>query len=212
MRRIALKVAVQPPLPLRDRERIFRQREMIHPDVDVSRRDEFLRCKPEQLQLHLRRGDLFADDLLLRLESGGQMRVVVNGDAVGPQIGDSIERCLERPQRLAWKPVDEIHAHGSEPRSPRLLHHRGRLRFALHAVDGTLNVRIEVLDAEAHPVETKAAQCCDRRGLHGPRVDLDRILAVGRELELRLAAWRKARKALRFRRTSACLRPSASAR
>ena len=89
-------------------------------------------------------------------------------------------------QRLAWKAVDEIHAHGIKRRSPRFLHHRGRLRFVLHPVDRALNVGIEVLDSEAYPVETKAAQCCDSCGLDGPGVDLDRILTVRRKLELRL--------------------------
>ena len=56
MSRVALKVAVKPPLSLRDRKRIFRQREMIHPDVHVARRNEFLRCKPKRLQLQFRLG------------------------------------------------------------------------------------------------------------------------------------------------------------
>ena len=95
---------MEPSLPLRDRERIFRQREMIHPDIDVACGDEFLRGKPEQLQLHLRRGDLFANDLLLCLEADGKMRVVVDGNAVRTQIGDSIERRLECPSDWRGRP------------------------------------------------------------------------------------------------------------
>ena len=47
-----------------------------------------------------------------------------------------------------------------------------------------LHLRIEVLDSEAQPVEPHLPQPCQPLPTHGTRVDLDRILAVGIQLEM----------------------------
>ena len=67
----------------------------------------------------------------------------------------------------------------------RAVHHCGRLGFALHPIDRTLHVGIEVLYPEAHAVEAERAQRPHRRGADRPRVNLDRIVAVVLELEMR---------------------------
>jgi len=61
--RVALEIAVQPAQPLRDCQRVFRQGEMIHADVNVAGLGQPLRRQRQQLQPGFRRGQIGFVDL-----------------------------------------------------------------------------------------------------------------------------------------------------
>ena len=75
------------------------------------------------------------DDLRLRLEDLWHVRVAVDGDAIGPRIGDDVQRAREARQRLLRQAVDQVHVDRAEPVRPAGVHHRARLLHRLEAVE-----------------------------------------------------------------------------
>ena len=81
-RRIALEVALQPPLPLRHGEIVLRLREMIHSDIHVTGACQPADCQRENLQLRLGHGQVRVQGELWRAhcpegaDSGDRVRIV----------------------------------------------------------------------------------------------------------------------------------------
>ena len=61
--------------------------------------------------------------------------------------------------------------------------HGARLLVALDAIDRALHQGIEVLHPDRQAIEPEAREMLDARGIGLPRVDLDRVLALGGEVE-----------------------------
>lgn len=66
----------------------------------------------------------------------------------------------------------------------RVVDHRQRFGLALDAVDRLLDALVEVLDADAHAVETQFAEQLDGGPIDLARVDLDRVLAAIDQAEM----------------------------
>ncbi len=77
MRRVALEVALQPPLALRHREFVVRLGEVVHADVQVARARQAADGERQDVELGLGRRQLGLADAALRPEQARQVRVVV---------------------------------------------------------------------------------------------------------------------------------------
>ena len=75
--RIALEIAVQPPLSLRHRQIVVRLGEVVHADIDVARSEQRFDRIDHELQLYLRLRHVGIENAPLRLEYRRQMRIVV---------------------------------------------------------------------------------------------------------------------------------------
>src|ERR1700692_2016431 len=106
MRRIALKTSMQGAVLPGDHETVLRKSEMIHPDVDISRRAELI---DRQLQQSKSRGcvrKLARTDLSLGLEQLRHVGIPVHGQAIRTHFDDAVERVAEGRHCLAWQTVN----------------------------------------------------------------------------------------------------------
>ena len=129
------------------------------------------------------RGEIGALDAALRLEQVRQVRVAVERDPVGRGGDDLVQRHRELRGALVRKPVDQVRVDRDEPVRPRGVDHGEGLGLALDAVDGLLDVGIEILDAHGDAVEAELAEERDRRRVDLARVDLDGHLGIRGERE-----------------------------
>ncbi len=81
---------------------------MIHPDVHVAGRRQPLDGTVENLELGFGCRNVLGGNHALALEALRQMRVVVNGKAVGPHADRDVERLVETLDRLQWQAVNEV--------------------------------------------------------------------------------------------------------
>jgi len=98
---------------------------------------------------------------------------------------DLVKRCAKALDRLQRKTVDQIDVQRRETELASRVEDGTSLALALHAIDGKLDRRVEVLDAERHAVEAEAAQEGDGFAVDAARIDLDRKLRVVGERESR---------------------------
>ncbi len=181
--RVALEIAVQPPLALRHRQVVVRLGEMVHADVDIARGEQRLDRIDHELQLDLRLRHVGIKNAPLRLEHCRQMRVVVERDAVRRALDHLGERVAETRQGLLRQAVDQIDIDRLEAVLARRFDHLRGFFHALDAVDGALDFGVEVLHADADAVHAQRAQQRHLLLADLARIHLDRILAVRIELE-----------------------------
>ena len=86
------------------------------------------------------------------------MRVGVEGDAVGAQAADGLDRLLDARAGLEGQAVDEVVVDARESGGARFFRDLAHLLFGLHAVDGALDDLVEILYAEAQPSEAEARE------------------------------------------------------
>jgi hypothetical protein len=176
-RRVALEVAVQGAVLLRDHEFVLRQGEVVHADVDVAGVRQLLDGEAEQREPCLGRRQVGGIQLPLCLEHLRQVRVRVHGEAVGLGREHRVECLGETLEVLLRQPVDQVDAHRVEAELARLADQPQRVRNGLDAVHRLLHQRVEVLDAEAATVESDVGEVAQRVARDGTRVELDRVLA-----------------------------------
>ena len=111
------------------------------------------------------------------------MRVRIQSDPVGPQFGHLGQGAVERLRGLLRQAVDQIDVDRLEPDPAGSLHERKHLLSGLRPVHRLLHRRVEILHAETEPVEAEFGQRVQALLVHGPGVDLDRILTTGGERE-----------------------------
>jgi hypothetical protein len=181
---VAHEVAVQPPVTGGARHLVFRQREVIHADRVVAGRQQPLPRDDEQPQLGRGvRHRLLVDPALVRLEPGHE-GVGVERDAVRPQLGDLVDAGRERLRRLLRQPVDQVDVDRLEAERAAELVHLARLLLALVAAHRRLDVGIEILHPHRDAVEAEPLQQAQLCFAGDARVDLDRHLRVGQDLEV----------------------------
>ena len=123
-------------------------------------------------------GQVVRVDAALRLESLGQMSVGVQGDAVGAQGANLLQRARKRICILVRQAVNQIGIDRGKARLARGLHQGKNLFNRLHAVYGLLHRRIKVLYTKADAVEAQLLQMAQALGIHGTRINLDGIFAL----------------------------------
>ena len=175
---VALEVPVQPSLALGHCQRIVWQGEVVHADVAVAVGQEARDGAGQHVQPGLRFRQLRLGNATLRLEPGRQVGVGVQRNPVGPQAGHLGHRGRKRLGRLKRQPVDQVGVDGGEANLAGGVHQLAHLLKGLLTVDGALDIGIEVLHAEADPVESHVRQRLQARCAGGAGIHLNRHLAV----------------------------------
>jgi len=80
--------------------------------------------------------------------------------------------------------VDEVDTDGLEAALACFIHHREGFFLGLDAVDGLLHPLVEILDAQAHAVETQLAEQGHGGPIHLARVHFDGNLGPVHQLEV----------------------------
>ena len=106
------------------------------------------------------------------------MGVGVQRNPVGPQAGHLGHRGRKRLGRLKWQPVDQVGVDGGEANLSRGVHQLAHLLKGLLTVDGALDIGIEVLHAEADPVESHVRDGLQAGDGGGTGIHLNRHLAL----------------------------------
>ena len=90
---------------------------------------------------------------------------------------------MERFRGLFGQTVDQVRIDGFVAQCPRFDHQVVHALIRLDPVHCLLHLRVEVLDTEADAVETDRRQIAQPLRSRRSRIDLDRDLGLGRELE-----------------------------
>jgi len=101
----------------------------------------------------------------------------------GRDLADLLYGAREGLGRLQRQAVDQVGVDRLVAQFARGLHQFEHAFVGLHTVYGALHVGVEVLHAEAHPVEAERAKVRQALRRDGARVDLDRHLGPGRNAE-----------------------------
>ncbi|MNV36652.1 hypothetical protein D3C71_1281400 [compost metagenome] len=109
------------------------------------------------------------------------MGIRVQRDTVRPQLRNLGQRAVKRLWRLSRQAVDQIHIDGFKTKRTCGLHQRKHLLGRLYAVNGLLNLGIEILHPKAQSVEPQFRQHCKAVRIDGARVHLNRILPARRQ-------------------------------
>ncbi len=174
---------MQPPVALGDGERVGRQREVVHADVDIVARHEAGHREAQHRHALRGIGQRRRVDATLRLEARWQVGVGIERDAVGPQRGHARHGVREARGRLARQAVDQVGVDRGEAEFARVGDQGAHLVERLNAVHGLLDGGVEVLHAEADAVEPAAPQVGEAFAAHGARIDLDGQLRVVGQVE-----------------------------
>ena len=113
------------------------------------------------------------------------MRVVEDREPVGAEGERALEGVGETGGRLVWETVDEIEVERLEAGFAQPRDGLADERLGLDAVDGLLDVRIEILDAERGAVGAELAEGGDVVAGEAARVEFDADLGIGGEGETR---------------------------
>ena len=107
----------------------------------------------------------------------------VHGDPVRSHRDHLVERSGEGLRRLQRQPVDQVDVDAVETALAAVVEEIFGLLVALVAVHDGLDLGREVLHTHAQPVEAHVAQRVDVRVRGHARIDLDRHLGFGQDLE-----------------------------
>ena len=102
----------------------------------------------------------------------------VDGDSIGPHGEHSVDRRPERRACLPWEAVDQVDVDRRKSQPACMIEQRVRQLHRLHAVDGQLHGRVEVLHAHRQTVEAELPQHVEVLEGRDARVHLDGHLAV----------------------------------
>jgi hypothetical protein len=83
------------------------------------------------------------------------VRVVINGQTIRPHANDDIQSRIEAVSVLVRQSVDEVEGDRLELRIASCIDEGDNLIRRLHAIDGFLDSRVEVLDTEAQAIEAE---------------------------------------------------------
>ena len=119
------------------------------------------------------------------LKSSRQVRVAVDGEPVGARGDHRVERLRESVRRLLRQAVDQVDVDRAQAVAAAGLDDRERFLDRLHAVHRRLHRRVEILDAQACPVEA------DRREVRDVAGDIERgSSSIERSRSRRSTKWK----------------------
>ena len=122
-------------------------------------------------------------DAPLRWKTLRQVRIGVQRDAVGPQLAHLHHSARKRGRGLPRQTVNEVGVDRGVADLAGLLDQRTHRLERLLAMHRLLHIGVEVLHAKTQPVETHASQAPQAHFVDRARVDLDRHLGVGGDVE-----------------------------
>src|SRR4029077_3305299 len=176
--RIPLKIAVQCALLLRNCQLIFRLREVIHTDIQISGFEKLEQTGAKNLKLLHAFRQMPRKRALLFFEPR-HVRIAEQGHAVRGQLQNLVNRMRESLRALIGQSVNQIHVDALEAQLTS-----GKEQIAgqferLNAVNGLLHFAMEILDSHAQAIESQAAQSFEVLAGRDARVDLNADLRVG---------------------------------
>ena len=180
---VALEVAAQAALPCRLRERVPGQGEVVQAQRLVAHPPQHRLGTFRLPQPRDHAGQQRGVDRLLVRPHPGHMRVAEDRDPVGAEPGGEAGAGLHMRDGLPRQPVHQVQVDAADPRGAQPLH-RARDRFRrLRPPDPGLDLRRDVLNAQACPVEAHPGQGAGQRFVQQARVELDRQLRIVTDME-----------------------------
>src|SRR5690554_6472715 len=175
---VALEVTVQAAVHAGAAQFVVGQCEVVEAYVYIAGIQKTARRHQENLQALFGTGKFFGFDQALRLEALWQMRVVIQGDALGTQTYDVIQRAPEAIQRLARQAVDQVKVDGAKTIFAAAF--QGLLNHFqwLDTVNRFLHIRVKVLHAKTGTVKAHVSQGGQAGVANGARVDFDTDFGV----------------------------------
>src|SRR6266851_7016930 len=180
---VALKIAVQRAVSLRNGEFVPGLCEVVHADVEIAGLEKLEQAHAEDLEfLHAFR-QVRGEGALLLLQPR-HVRVAEESDAIRGESNNLIHGVGKRVCRLVGKAVNQIYVDAVEAEIARGEEKVARHLVGLDAVHRLLHIGVEVLNAHAETVEAELAQSFEVLAGGYTRVDFDTNLAVGVEMEM----------------------------
>ena len=146
---VALKIAVQPPLALGHGQRVAGQRKVVHAHIHIARLLQHLQRLRQHAELVHGVRQVLHGNAALGLKALRQVRVGVEGDAIGPQLANLRHGAGKTGRGLQGQAVDQVHVDGFKTDIARLLHQVKHLLGRLLAVHGLLHSRVKILHPKA---------------------------------------------------------------
>lgn len=181
---ITLEISLQETFFEGDGELVVRFGKVVHPDEDVAALSQGLDAILQHIEFFFAAGNDIGVDTALRFEDMRQVGVVVEGEAVGVEGQDRVDGGFDAFGVLMRQAVNQIDTDGFEPCFAGSIDDFFGFFVTLDTVDGCLHFRVEVLNADAHAVETEFTQFEDGIAADFARVDFDGVFAVGNQLEV----------------------------
>src|SRR5260370_1202466 len=184
---VALKIAMQRAVLLRNGEFVPRLREMVHADVEIPGLEKFEQAYTKDLEfLHAFR-QVRCEKALLLLQPR-HVRVAEEGNAIRGEFKNLIHGVGKSVRRLVGKAVNQIDVDAIEAEIARHEEQVAPHFVRLNAVHRLLHVGMEILNAHAETVEAELAQSFEMLARGHAGVDLDANLTVGVEMEMLFGA------------------------
>ncbi|MDT4874573.1 hypothetical protein FQZ97_1098810 [compost metagenome] len=150
---------------------------MIHADIAVAGGVKLGDAGLQYRQFVGRAGQVVAVDAPLRREPLGQVGVVEQRQPVGLQGDDLVQGQGEALRGLLGQAVDQVDIDRAKLQGVGGFDDGAGFFQGLQAIDRALYRRVEVLYAEADPIETQVAEQAHGRPVGFARVDLDAVVA-----------------------------------
>src|SRR5437588_2872496 len=181
--RVALKIAVQRAVLLRNRQFVPRLREVVHADVEIAGLKKLEQANAKDLKFFHAFRKVSGEGTLLLLQPR-HVRVTEKGYAIRGQSKNLIHGVGKSICRLVGKAVNQIDVDTIEAEIARGEEQVARHFVRLNAVHGLLHIGVEVLNAHAETVEAQLAQRFEMLARGHARVDLDANFTVGVKMEM----------------------------
>jgi hypothetical protein len=101
---------------------------------------------------------IFAADQFLMWFHPWHMSVIEDSDPIGRDVDNGLDRLLKGGERLMRQSIDHIYVYAIEPEFAAPFYSVASNLFRLDPVYSFLNLRVEILDTYANPVETALAK------------------------------------------------------
>src|SRR5882762_7163471 len=179
---VALKIAVQRAILLRNGKLVARLGEVVHADVEIAGVEKLEQAHAEDFKfLHTFR-EMRGEGALLLLQPRN-VRVAEEGNAIGSESKNLIHGVGKSVRRLVGKAVNQIDVDAIKAEFAGGEEQIARHFVRLNAVHRLLHIGMEVLNAHAQTVEAELAQSFEMLAGGHARVDLDANFTVGVEME-----------------------------
>src|ERR1700730_7548274 len=169
---VALKIAVQRAVLLRNGELVPRLRKVVHTNVEIAGLEKLEQAHAEDLKFFHAFREMRGEGALLLLQPR-HVRVAEEGNAIRSESKNLIHGVGKSVCRLVGKAVNQIDVDAIKAEFARGEEQVARHFVRLNAMYRLLHIGMEVLNAHAKTVEAELAQSFEMLAGGHARVDLD---------------------------------------